>query len=134
MERPPPAGLVDIALACGMWELRPHAMTVQDWLSELDPDDEIATLPAEVRDELIGGSAVWPDDYIVVRGWSEGAALLHEAIQEPTMKIGSTPRSSPASKRGARTGRCGCCAAPETSIGAPSRARLWLCWAAGRWR
>ena len=32
LERPPPAGLVDVALSCGMWELRPHAMTVQDWL------------------------------------------------------------------------------------------------------
>ena len=72
LEWSPPAGLVDVALACGMWELRTHAMTVQDWLSELDPDNEIPALPAEVRDELIGGSAVWPDDYIVVRGWSEG--------------------------------------------------------------
>ena len=35
-----------------------------------------------MREELIGGSAAWPDDYIVVRGWSEGTALLHEAMQE----------------------------------------------------
>ena len=41
-----------------------------------------AALPAVVREELIGGSAGWPDDYIVVRGWSEGTALLHEAMQE----------------------------------------------------
>ena len=80
--RPPPAGLVDVALACGMWELRPHAMTAQDWLSELDPDGEIARLPAVVREELIGGSAAWPEDYIVVVGWSEGTAILHEAMQE----------------------------------------------------
>ena len=82
LERPPPAGLVDVALACGMWELRPRAMTAQDWLSELDPDGEIARLPAVVREELIGGSAAWPDDYIVVRGWSEGTAILQEALQE----------------------------------------------------
>ena len=81
LERPPPAGLVDVALACGMWELRPRAMMAQDWLSELDPDGEIARLPAVVREELIGGSAAWPDDYIVVRGWSEGTALLQEALQ-----------------------------------------------------
>ena len=42
MERPRPAGLVDVALACGMWELRPP----------------------------------------VVRGWSEGTTMLHEAIEE----------------------------------------------------
>ena len=55
--------------------------TAQDWLSELDPDGEIVRLPAVVREELIGGSAAWPDDYIVVRGWSEGTALLQEALQ-----------------------------------------------------
>ena len=41
-----------------------------------------AALPAVVREELIGGSAAWPDDYIVVTGWSEETALLHEAMQE----------------------------------------------------
>ena len=48
LERPPPAGLVDVALALGMWELRSRAMTAQDWLSELDTDGEIARLPAVV--------------------------------------------------------------------------------------
>ena len=55
LERPPPTGLVDVALACGMWELRPPAMTARDWLSELDPNVEIAGLPAVVREGLIGG-------------------------------------------------------------------------------
>ena len=81
-ERPPPPGLIDVALACGMWELRPRALTVQDWLSEVDPDGEIAGLPAVVREELIGGSAAWPKDHIAVSGWSEGTALLHEAMKE----------------------------------------------------
>ena len=56
-ERPPAAGLIDVALACGMWELRPRTMTARDWLSELDPNEEIAALPEPVREELIGGSA-----------------------------------------------------------------------------
>ena len=81
-ERSPPAGLTDVALACGMWELRPHEMLAQVWLSELDPDGEITRLLAVVREELIGGSAAWPDDYIVVRGWSEGTGMLQEAMQE----------------------------------------------------
>ena len=81
-ERPPAAGLIDVALACGMWELRPRAMTAGDWLSELDPNEEIAALPEPVREELIGGSAAWRDDYIVVKGWSEGTAVLQEAMDE----------------------------------------------------
>ena len=82
LERPPAAGLIDVALACGMWELRPRAMTAGDWLSELDPNDEIAALPSPVREELIGGSAAWRDDYVVVKGWSEGTAVLQEAMDE----------------------------------------------------
>ena len=54
LERPPPAGLVDVALACGMWELRTPAMTARDWLSELDPNGEIAGLPAVVRETWTG--------------------------------------------------------------------------------
>ena len=41
-EPPPPPGLIDVALACGMWELRPRSMTARDWLAEMDPDGEIA--------------------------------------------------------------------------------------------
>ena len=81
-ERLPDAGLIDVALACGMWELRPRAMTAADWLSELDPNDEIGALPEPVREELIGGSAAWRDDYVVVKGWSEGTAVLQEAMDE----------------------------------------------------
>ncbi len=81
-ERPPVAGLIDVALACGMWELRPRAMTAGDWLSELDPNEEIAALPEPEREELIGGSAAWRDDYVVVKGWSEGTAVLQEAMDE----------------------------------------------------
>ena len=81
-ERPPAAGLIDVAMACGMWELRPRAMTAGDWLSELDPTEEIAALPEPVREELIGGSSAWRDDYIVVKGWSEGTAVLQQAMEE----------------------------------------------------
>ena len=36
-------------------------MTAGNWLSELDPNDEIAALPEPVRQELIEGSAAWLD-------------------------------------------------------------------------
>ena len=57
-------------------------MSAGDWLSELDPNDEIAALPAPVREELVGGSAAWRDDYVVVKGWSGGTAVLREAMDE----------------------------------------------------
>ena len=82
LERPPPAGLIDVALSCGMRELRPRAMSAGEWLSDLDPDDGIAALPRPVREELVGGSAAWPDDYRVVKGWSAGAAVLRQAMEE----------------------------------------------------
>ena len=82
LERPPPAGLIDVALSCEMRELRPCAMSAGDWLSELDPSDGIAALPLPVREELVGGSAAWPDDYRVVKGWSGGTAILQQVMEE----------------------------------------------------
>ena len=58
------------------------AMTVQDWLAEVDSDGEIAGLAAAERDALVEESAAWPDRHFAVRGWSEGTALLHEAVEE----------------------------------------------------
>ena len=81
-EQPPPSGLVDVALACGMWEVRPSAMTVQDWLAEVDSDSEIAGLAPAERDGLVEESTAWPDRHFAVGGWLEGTALLHEAMQE----------------------------------------------------
>ena len=57
-------------------------MTAGDWLSELDSNEEIAALPELAREELIGGSAAWRDHYVVVKGWLEGTAVLHEALEE----------------------------------------------------
>ena len=65
-----------------MWEWRPRATTAGDWLSELDPNDEMAALPSPVREKLVGGSAAWSDNYVVVKCWSEGAAILQEAMEE----------------------------------------------------
>ena len=35
-----------------------------------------------VGEELVGGSAAWPDDYRVVKGWSGGTAILQDALAE----------------------------------------------------
>ena len=62
-------------------------------------------------EELIGGSAAWPDDYIVVKGWSEGTVILQDAMEEANEGDWVKAGSFAAWNRGARTGRCGCCAA-----------------------
>lgn len=45
--RPPSAELIDVALACGLLELRPRPMTTQDWLHCVDPDGETARRSAK---------------------------------------------------------------------------------------
>ena len=82
LERPPAAGLIDVPFSCGMWELRPRAMTQRYRLSEQGASDEIAALPSPVREELIGGSAAWPEDYRVMTGWQEGTSILQDATEE----------------------------------------------------
>ena len=80
LERPPPSGLV--ALAWGMCDERPRAMTVQDWLTEVDSDGEIVGLAPAERGALVQESTVCPGRHFAVRGWVEGTALLHEAMEE----------------------------------------------------
>ncbi len=60
------AGLIDVALSCGMRELRLRKMSAGERLSELDPDDGIAALLPPVQEELVVGSAAWLDDFRVV--------------------------------------------------------------------
>ena len=45
-----------------------------------------------MREELIGGSAAWPDDYRVVKGWSGGTAILQDAMQESDEADGVSDR------------------------------------------
>lgn len=75
-----PAGLIDVALACGLTELRPRPMTVGDWTGELDGDREISGLGEAEREVLVRESAAWPDRHPAVEAWSEGTALYREAL------------------------------------------------------
>ena len=80
--RPPPAGLIDVARACGLPELRPWPMTAQDWLQEVDPEGDIARLTAAEREELVEASGVWPERYLDVQSWSEGTAVMQDALDD----------------------------------------------------
>ena len=78
---PPPAGLIDVALACGLTELRPHPMSARVWLASVDPGGEIASLPEPVRERLIGRSALWPADHEELLTWFEGTKEFDEAVK-----------------------------------------------------
>ena len=80
--RPPPAGLIDVVRACGLRDLRPRTMTARDWLEEVDPEGHIARLPAPERDELVEASAAWPERYPEVEAWSEGTAVMQQALED----------------------------------------------------
>ena len=80
--RPPPAGLIDVALACGIAAARPRKMTARDWLAEVDPQDAIAGLATTEREDLIKQSAAWPYRHAAVGSWSEGTALFQDALDE----------------------------------------------------
>ena len=77
-----PGGLIDVAVAGGLAELRPRTMAVQDWMEELDPEGEIAGLAAAEREALVEESASWPGRHRAVEAWSEGTAMYREAVVE----------------------------------------------------
>lgn len=77
----PPAGLIEVALACGLTELRPYPMNARAWLASVDPAGEIASLPEPVRERLIGRSALWPADHEELATWFEGTKEFDEAVK-----------------------------------------------------
>ena len=103
--RPPPAGLLDVALACGMPELRPRRMTVRDWLKQVDLDGSIARLTAGEREELVTASAAWPGRYLDVEVWSEGTAVIQEMLERASPETSSARQSGAGWKSGGTTGR-----------------------------
>ena len=72
---------IDVALACGLTELRPQPMTARTWLARLDPAGEIERLPEPERERLIGRSALWPADHEELRTWFEGTKEFDEAVK-----------------------------------------------------
>lgn len=78
--RPPAAGLLDVADACGLGDLRPRPMAAPEWLALVDPAGEIAALPARERRMLIARSAGWPRDHPLILTWCEGTAAVDEAL------------------------------------------------------
>ena len=78
---PPAPGLIDIAEACGLEELRPRPMTARDWLAHVDPAGEIAALERDERERLISESADWPLEHGHVGFWFEGTGFVDEALE-----------------------------------------------------
>jgi hypothetical protein len=85
---PPAHGLVDVVEVCGICELRPAPMSVQDWITRLDPEGELSRLSPQKLGRLINLSADWPDDYDLLQSWFEDSAAVREILIEAI-----TPRS-----------------------------------------
>ncbi len=79
--RPAPPGLIDVAERCGLAALRPRRLTARAWLAHVDPDGEIAALPAAERGRLVNASAHWPHHHPLVETWFEGTAVVAEALE-----------------------------------------------------
>ena len=80
--RPPAPGLLDVAGACGLADLRPRPMGVPEWTALADPGGEVAGLSASERRVLVGRSAQWTLDHELVSTWSEGTAVVDEALDD----------------------------------------------------
>jgi hypothetical protein len=85
---PPAHGLVDVAEICGLREVRPAAMSVEDWVAHLDPAGELSALSPQKFGRLVNASADWPDDYDLVQSWFENSAAVRQILTEAI-----TPRS-----------------------------------------
>jgi len=68
-DQPPPPGLIDVAVAAGLAQLRPRALAGANWLKVLDPEGELAALTPQKRGRLINASAGWSDRVVAVDTW-----------------------------------------------------------------
>ena len=80
--RPPPAGMIDVALDCDLGDLRPRPMAARDWLTLVDPAGELSGLPVRDRERLVERSGAWPDNHALVGTWIEGTSLIEHALND----------------------------------------------------
>ena len=77
----PVPGLVDVAQACALNELRPLSASVEAILELADPEGRVAGLTAQARGRLITASQHWPDEYPVLDSWFEDSDETQEALE-----------------------------------------------------
>ena len=77
----PVPGLVDVAQACGLDELRPLSASVEAMLELADPEGRVAGLTAQARGRLITASQHWPDAYPVLDSWFEDSDETMAALE-----------------------------------------------------
>ncbi len=77
----PVPGLVDVAQACGLAELRPLSASVEAMLDLADPEGRFASLTVQARGRLITASEHWPDAYPVLDSWFEDSDETLAALE-----------------------------------------------------
>jgi len=80
-EEPPAPGLLNVAAACGLVDLRPQPLTVPDWLGRLDPAGELADLTPQKRGRLINRSADWADSFTMLDSWFEETSECDRVLE-----------------------------------------------------
>jgi len=79
---PPAHGLVNVAEVCGLREMRPAAMSMEDWVAHLDPAGKLSRLSPQKLGRLVNSSADWPDDYDLVQSWFEDSEAVRRILKE----------------------------------------------------
>jgi hypothetical protein len=76
----PAPGLIDVAQAVGLTELRPGPVGVAGLLALADPEGKVAALTANARGRLIGASRDWPARFPMLASWFEDSDAAAHAI------------------------------------------------------
>ena len=127
--RPQAESMIDIALACEMWELRRRAMTAADWLSEVDLNDGVRRARRAGGRGLTGDSAAWRDDR-----WGEGLVGGHGGPVGSAGVGRGCGRGDGRIPGPTRLAERMSCRALKGSAGELSRGWRRACWRAEPWR
>lgn len=87
----PAPGLIEVAMVCGLTDLRPTSGELTDIIHTLDPLGRVAALSVQARGRLIMASEHWEDDYPILTSWFEDSDEIFGALD--------TLRTSAAAKK-----------------------------------
>lgn len=80
---PPAMGLIDVVAALGLPEVRPNPCSVHDLIELMDPEGEIANLPAQAKLRLINASKDWDVRFpTIMDSWYEDSDVIIDAVAE----------------------------------------------------
>ena len=76
----PAPGLIEVATACGLADLRPASSELADIIHAADPQRRVAGLSVQARGRLIMASGDWEDDHTILTSWFEDSDEIFDAL------------------------------------------------------